>query len=68
MKIPFKPGWTAWWWGEGASSQGGRKKGERREQGGVLRENWLKLVWAGKEETKMEQRREVGQRQWKKEN
>ena len=66
MKIPFKPGWTAWWWGEGASSQGGRKKGERRE-GGCF-ENWLKLVWAGKEETKMEQRREVGQRQWKKEN
>ena len=50
MKIPFKPGWTAWWWGEGASSQGGRKKGERRE-GGCF-ENWLKLVWAARRRQK----------------
>ena len=53
--------------GGGRLLPGREEKGRKEGTGGCF-ENWLKLVWAGKEETKMEQRREVGQRQWKKEN
>ena len=39
MKIPFKPGWTAWWWCEGTSSAVGRKREEGERRGGGRGDN-----------------------------
>ena len=75
MKIPFKPGWTAWWWCEGTSSAVGRKReeGERRgggrgdNMGGGGRQDLVQFDVGEQDEAKVRQRQENCERKRKKE-